>query len=104
MSFKRVVFEFPAQAWPGIVLALTQFNYPELVPNPEAQSDPTKPPMVANPKTRDEVAIEEVTNIIAQRFESWAFQERMKELEARNRAEVQGIVEQVKQATTAKVE
>lgn len=104
MSTKKIVFEFPASAWDGIVMSLTQYSYQELVPNPQASSDPTKPSMIPNPKDRDEAAIEEVMNIISSRFENWAIQERMKVFDAANRSEVQAITQQVKENTVAKVE
>ena len=103
MATKQVVFTFPAEAWAGIVMALTQWSYQPFVSNPEAANDPTKPPMIPNPKPRDEAALEEVMNIISQRFDAWAMQERMRALEEQNRKEVSQILEGVKQATQIEI-
>lgn len=100
MATKKVEFVFPADAWDGIVLALTEYTYQAFVSNPEAVGDNTKPPMIPNPKSRDEAAVEEVMNMISQRFDQYAMRMRMQEVEQQNRLAVQQRIQEVKQATT----
>jgi hypothetical protein len=105
MATKKVVFEFPAEAWDGIVLALTQYEWPATIPNPAYDgSDPTVPPMIPNNGDRGEAATQHIQKYVEQRFKQWATQERQAVINQQIDAEVSAIATAVTAATVVSIE
>jgi hypothetical protein len=101
---KKVVFEFPADAWDGITKSLTQY-WPETIPNPAYDgTDPTVPPMIANNRDRGEAAVQNIQNYVEQSFKQWAIQERMNVVNQQAQAEVSAIAQTVTAATVVTIE
>ena len=104
MATKKVVFEFPAEAWDGIVLALTQYEWPATIPNPAYDgSDPTVPPMIPNNGDRGEAATKHIQKYVEQRFKQWATQERQAVINQQIDAEVSAIASGVTAATVVTI-
>jgi hypothetical protein len=103
MATKKVVFEFPAEAWDGIVQSLTQY-WPATIPNPAYDgSDPTVPPMIPNNRDRGEAATQNIQNYVEQTFKQWAIQERMNVVNQQAQAEVSAIAQSVTAATVVTI-
>lgn len=63
-------------------LAARAYGYPAYVPNPAASSDPTQPPMIANPKDQLQYTMERITEDLVQRVRDVIAQEERKKAEA----------------------
>ncbi len=104
MATKKVTFEFPSEAWEGIVMALTQYEWPATILNPAYNgSDPTIPPMIPNTGDRDEAAILHIQRYVEQRFKQWATQERQAVINQQIDAEVSAIASGVTAATVVTI-
>ena len=104
MTTKKVVFEFPVEAWEGIVMALTQYEWPATIPNPAYDgSDPTVPPMVPNNGDRGEAAVQHIQKYVEQRFKQWAGDSRRSVVNQEIDAEVSAIAQSVTAATVVSI-
>ena len=104
MATKKVVFEFPAEAWEGIVLALTQYEWPATIPNPAYDgSDPTIPPMIPNNGDRSEAATQHIQKYVEDRFKQWAGEARRAVTNQQIDAEVSAIASGVTAATVVTI-
>lgn len=104
MAIKKVTFEFPAEAWEGIVLSLTHNQWPATIPNPDYNgTDPTIPMYIPNDGDRAQAAIQQIKNYVEQQFKSWAMQERMTTVSQQAQAEVSAIATAVTSATQTSV-
>ena len=100
MAIKKVVFEFPAEAWDGIVQALTQYEWPATIPNPAySGSDPTIPPMIPNTGDRSEAAVQHIQKYVEERFKQWAGNERRAVVNQEIDSQVSAIANSVTAAT-----
>ena len=105
MTTTKVIFEFPSEAWDGIVLSLTDNQWPETVPNPDYNPEiEGSEPTIPNPGDRGQLAIGRIKNFVEQEFKAWATRERMAAVYQQAQAEVKYIAETVTAATTATIE
>ena len=105
MKTTKVSFEFPEDAWPGIVESLTEHNWPATVPNPEYDgTDLSIPQKIENPTTREQAAIGVIKQFVEQRFIDWATRSRLAPLEIQVQNAVTARAREVSDSTTATVE
>jgi hypothetical protein len=105
MSITKVTFEFPTEAWDGIVLSLTDNQWPETIPNPEYDgSDVSVPSTIPNNGDRGQAAITRIKNFVEQEFKTWATRERLALVYSEIQSGVRAIAESVTANTTASVE
>jgi hypothetical protein len=105
MATTKVIFEFPSEAWDGIVLSLTDGQWSETVPNPDYNPEVEgSEPTIPNPVDRWQLAIGRIKNFVEQEFKAWATRERMALVYQQAQSEVKYIAETVTAATTATIE
>lgn len=101
----KVVFEFPDDAWAGIVESLTEGRHQPFVPNPAYNgNDPTIPMQIANPKTKEETAHAVVLEFITSRYKEWGTRTQLAPVQQQVQAAVETRASQVLAATTVTVE
>ena len=105
MATTKIEFEFPSEAWEGIVMALTQYEWPATIPNPAyTGSDPTVPPMIPNNGDRGQAAVQHIQKYVEERFKQWAGNERRAIVNQQIDAEVSAIANSVTAATVVTIE
>ncbi len=105
MTTTKVTFEFPSEAWDGIILSLTDGQWSETVLNPAYDgTDPEVPATIPNPEDRAQLAIAKIKRYVQSQFEPWALRERMALIYQQNQAEVKFMSSTVMEATTATIE
>jgi hypothetical protein len=100
----KIVFDFPNDAYDGVIACLSEYGYFEQVPNPEFTGAEGQEPMIPNPKTREQFAHSVVLDYISQRFQSWAERARLEAVQKQVKDAVKQRAEQVMAATTVTVE
>jgi hypothetical protein len=96
----KVIFEFPSDAWEGIVLSLTDNQWPDTIPNPAYDgSDPLIPQSIPNNGDRGQAAIGKIKTYVENEFKSWAIRERLALVNQTAQAEVTAIAQSVTAAT-----
>ena len=104
MTTTKIEFEFPSEAWEGIVMALTQYEWPATIPNPAYNgSDPTVPPMIPNNGDRGQAAVRHIQKYVEERFKQWAGNERRAVVNQQIDAEVSAIANSVTAATIVSI-
>ncbi len=101
----KVTFEFPDDAWDGVVASLTEHSYQAFVPNPEYQASPsTEPQQIPNPVTRDQAAYQVVLEFIAQRYKDWGRRQALAPVQTQVNAAVDSRAAEVIAATKVVIE
>lgn len=100
----KIVFDFPDDAYQGVIDCLSEYGYFEQVPNPEFDGQNGQEPMIPNPKTREQFAHSVVLDYISQRFQNWAERARLEVVQKQVKEAVKQRAEQVMAATTVSVE
>ena len=104
MATTKVVFEFPSEAWQGIVLSLTDNQWPDTIPNPDYDPEVEgSEPTIPNDGDREQLAIARIKSYVETEFKAWATRERMAHVYSQAQAEVRAIAESVTAATVVTV-
>lgn len=105
MDTKKITFEFPADAWHGIVSALTEWKYQDTIANPAYDgTELTVPPYVPNPVTREEAAIQVIRDFVSEQYKAWAERTAMAPVQQQIQEQVQARAIEVDTATKVSVE
>lgn len=105
MDTKKITFEFPADAWNGIVASLTEWRYQEAIPNSAYDgTDLTVPPYTPNPVTREEAAIQAIKDYVSEQYKAWAERTALAPVQQQIQAQVQARAIEVDTATKVSVE
>ena len=102
----KVTFEFPDDAWQGIMDAFAgSYNRPEKINDPSGKRDKDGGPLlIDNPESKEAFTSRKVQEYVADIWGSWAKQQNLKDVAAKVEAAISARKVEVAEATKVTVE